>query len=242
MAEKRKKTGRRTKAQLIALKQDIWDHAAQGLNGQQIANSLGITKQYVSKLLRSMADDVLTEMYEHVEAEKFAQFARLMYIYQESVQAWEASKKAKKRVQRRTVSYTAEDERGQEIPAGATREHHTITTAEDQFGDPRFLREARETLSDIRDLFGITPTRHEVEWREALVRAGVNPNEVFDLTVLRIQQRISERDNKQFGDYDLMNDPNISFSPTQSSEEEDTIDVKWKPTAGTNHRDGEEQE
>jgi arginine repressor len=126
--------------------------AYKGLTEAAIAEELAkqglgeVTQQAVSKMLRRVEERMVEEMKEQAMRVKVQQTAALRKVYQESMAAWEQSKKPQKSLTTRAGPPGANGE------AGAVKE--SVSLLRDSDGDPRFLEAARQALADIRKIWG----------------------------------------------------------------------------------------
>ena len=127
-------------------RQQIWDLYTEGKSQREIAAVVGVTQQAVSSMLRRITTDMQDDLLDTVVNRKIQQSARLEYLYQQAVQAWEKSKGDKTKRKRKWKA-------GQ--PGATAAEEQNEVSLEGQAGDPRFLEAAREVLGDVRKLWGL---------------------------------------------------------------------------------------
>jgi predicted DNA-binding protein YlxM (UPF0122 family) len=139
-------------------RQRIWDMYVQGKSQSEIATEMQVTQQAISQTLRRITQDSTDNLLESVVEHKIKQAARLEYLYQQAMLAWESSRKDKSRRGRRWRAASAAAGAG----PGATDEQNEVIL-ESAFGDPRFLDTARGILSDIRRMWGLdAPIKQQV--------------------------------------------------------------------------------
>lgn len=119
-----------------------WQLRAAFKKESEIAVELGVSISTVSRLLTSTAALVTAQMKSNIEQIRAQQVERHEFIATEAIGAWEASKKAKGTVTRKTGGKGTEDE-------------ETTTRAENQTGDPRYLTVAMAALDAQRKLQGL---------------------------------------------------------------------------------------
>lgn len=127
----------------VALESRAWDLRQRGLTQRTIAASLGVNQATVCRLLARIEQRELARMAETVEREKMLQTAILEHVIDESFQAWERSKRPKKRAVERS---TAGVGKGQTIEA---------TERED---DPVYIDRVMQALLHIRRIWGLDAT------------------------------------------------------------------------------------
>jgi AraC-like DNA-binding protein len=145
-----------------------------GWSQHQIAAELGISQAGVSKLLKRIELRILRELTETVERQKARHTLRLEHLFAESMRAWIDSKAdSTRRRQRKTQPGTG---------TGATIAE--IVT-ENQYGDPRYLEEARKALADHRKIWGLDAPQ------KVDVRASRNP--YADMTEAELRAELARQ-------------------------------------------------
>jgi predicted transcriptional regulator len=140
------------------LRQKCWTEA-------RIAEELDLTQQAVSAILRRVEKRLSAQFQSRAEEIKAAQTAQLEYLADQALQAWERSQEdaegartVTEAVELKTNEETLDDEntpiRRKQVLVPAEK-ITTTRTSEGQSGDPRFLAEARNALSEIRDIWGL---------------------------------------------------------------------------------------
>jgi hypothetical protein len=116
----------------------------EGRTQHEIAQALGISQPAVSKIVRRVEEHLLADLAYKAERQRARQTLRLEYIYAQAMQAWQDSKQdGLRRRQRKT-------EHGAGLASTVAE-----LTSENRHGDPRYLDEARKTLSDLRKVWGL---------------------------------------------------------------------------------------
>jgi transcriptional regulator with XRE-family HTH domain len=117
--------------------------STKGWTQLSIAADLGVSQAAVSKILARADERYLEEISSTVAAQKSRQAQRLEFILSEALTAWAASKAdVTRRRQRQTHGV-------------GTDQHVAEVVSQNQYGDPRYLAEARAALRDVRGLFGL---------------------------------------------------------------------------------------
>jgi hypothetical protein len=164
----------------------VMELATLGWSQHQIAADLGISQAAVSKILKRVELRILRELMDTVERQKARQSIRLEHLFAEAMRAWEDSKAdSTRRRQRKTQG------------AGGNAAGNTMAevVVENQHGDPRYLDQARKTLSDHRKIWGLDAPQ------KVDVRASRNPYAEMSEEDLRAeltrQARLLEGADKQ---------------------------------------------
>lgn len=223
----REKKGRRTAAEKTMFENGIWWLGARGYNQAEIARILDMTPGYISQTISSIVDRVLTQMFREVEAERYRQYLALMMIYREAFASWMLSKNPSKKISTKRTEKTQVIGGKRVLIPPKDGEHETAevqTVVEEQPGDPRYLTAAMKALDDIRQLLGIAkPMQVEVDWQAELLKSGFNAQEVFEMTVLRLQGKLKAEGN--INDYNLFEDENVL---NLLDEDTDVLEAKIK--------------
>jgi hypothetical protein len=135
-----------------------WDLRQQGWTHARIAAELGLERSAVTRILARVNKRVLKEMHAEVAAQKVEQSARLDFVIDEALQAWERSKKDAVKVTREWD--TPHRDQPDEAEAACDEPPETVVervTHERQGrdGDVRFLEQTRQALADQRKVWGI---------------------------------------------------------------------------------------
>lgn len=122
---------------------------------ERIAGDLGVDRSTISKMLARIDRRLLKQVEAAVFAMKVAEDARLEFIIDEAMQAWQRSKSpaVAKRV---TKTKAGEKDPGETEGEGkhGGRSQETVSQAA-QCGDARYLVEARAAMADRRKLWGL---------------------------------------------------------------------------------------
>lgn len=118
---------------------ECWDLRQQGWTVRRIGNKLGIAHTTVSRMLARVEKRVLRSLSRRVEQQKVTSTHILDHIRDESLQAWERSKR------NRTRAVQKKDGHGEA----------TITEAVTREGDPAHLDRAMAADDRIRRIWGI---------------------------------------------------------------------------------------
>ena len=145
----------------------------QGWSQAQIALDLGVSQAAVCKILQRVDARVVREMTNEGARQKARHTVRLEYVYGQSMRAWEASKKGSTRRRQRKSQASASGD-------GATVAEIVV---DEGHGDPRYLREAREALADLRKLWGVDAP-HTID-----LRAQRSPYDGMSEDALRVELR-----------------------------------------------------
>ncbi len=124
---------------------DVTERHVQGMSQRQIGSDLHISQPAVSKILARVAHRALQNHTEMLMRMKGQQTLQLDHIRQQAMTAWHASKADATRRRQRRVEGSGSDD------AQTVAE----VTVESQYGDPRYLAEARAALADLRKLWGL---------------------------------------------------------------------------------------
>lgn len=137
------KGGSEPRTRIVERQRVAVERALAGDSQYQIAALLGISQPAVSKILRRADDQTLQDLRERGLRVKGRQVLQLEHIRAEAMAAWHRSKTdAVRKRQRRSDG------------AGAGTSVAEVVT-EAQHGDPRYLAEARNALTDQRKLLGL---------------------------------------------------------------------------------------
>ena len=135
---------------LRAIEIEAIEFAAKGLNQEQIRQKIGRTRSAVSKILSRTEQKLVQLLKDRGEGIKAKQTVFLEQIYRESMTAWHQSKEP-------TV--------GKKLIEGGKDGTKAETSIREQFGDSRFLDQARSALSDIRKIWGLDESQTKDDGR-----------------------------------------------------------------------------
>jgi len=125
----------------------------------KIAEELGITQQGVSKILTRMSTRYLKANSDMVARQLAEQTMILQYTLEESIAAWERSKQD---ANSKLASKTSNAKFGDTT-------YQSLKTTE-LYGDPRFLESIRETLADLREIWGVNaPKKLAIQDMDAMI-------------------------------------------------------------------------
>lgn len=192
--------GRVTRALARERETRTWEYAQLGWTEERIGRELGITQQAVSGILHRLYKRAQQRLTSLVLEEKLRQIRLLQYIADESMQAWENSKKPKKVVSKRkseqkgldrdnVIQVVTEDGLKNTHPLIITgTSEETNTRAEESIGESRYLAEARAALSDIRQIMALNaPVRVEHDWTDLLPDGMAPEDAVREITAMFMQ-------------------------------------------------------
>src|SRR5262249_9527741 len=124
-----------------------WELRVKGWTQWRIATELGLSQPAICKILERVCRQAVAELKDQVQQAKFEQLQLLDHIVDQAMQSWELSKTpSQSQTTRKTTA-------GQGGGAGGVGEIKTIHL-ENQFGNPKYLDEARAAMSDIRRILG----------------------------------------------------------------------------------------
>lgn len=111
-----------------------WSLRSKGWTEARIGEALGLSQPTVSRYLKRTSNRVLRDLDATARHELVVSIAQLNYVKDEALQAWERSKKPKKKASKRTGAKSSKGEGG----AGATDESQTTEVVE-RDGDVAYL-------------------------------------------------------------------------------------------------------
>jgi hypothetical protein len=112
----------------------VWDLSVRGCTQRDIAQQLTISQAAVCKILQRLGARYDRELGDDIAQQRRRAHARLDHLYRESVRGYERSQEDDvRKIQRR-------------LPGGTTSREMTEVQVRKRAGDPRFLREARESV------------------------------------------------------------------------------------------------
>ena len=120
-----------------------WELRQRGWTQFRIAKELGCNQGTVSRLLARVYKRALARLDKHAARERAVQVEQLNHVVDESLEAWERSKKPRKRSSRRTGG------------AGKGAGDATTIEAQERDGDPVFLSTAMQAMDRIRQLLAL---------------------------------------------------------------------------------------
>lgn len=121
-----------------------WSYRQKGWTQQRIAETLQVDQSTVCRWLDAIEKRELARLSKRVESQKVRQTALLDLVVDESLQAWDRSKKPKVK----TSKKTGRGGKGGEASAEQT-------DAQQRDGDPVHLATAMVALRDLRKLWGL---------------------------------------------------------------------------------------
>lgn len=116
----------------------IFEAVCAGRTLQSVADELSLSRQRVHQIVQAVESWLAPQMVERIRELKARHTISLQHIFREAMTAWEKSKGDRLKFRNGTTANGEIDE----------------TTREQSCGDPRFLKEAREALTDIRKMYG----------------------------------------------------------------------------------------
>lgn len=146
----------------IANEQRAWALRQRGWTQQRIADDIGVDQGTICRWLDKIERRELARLSKNVEAMKVRQTGVLESILDETLQAWERSKKPKRKGTTRTAS--GRPILGTDGHPIATTDETKVSEAIERDGEPAFLDRALIALRDLRRLWGIdAPERRQEE-------------------------------------------------------------------------------
>lgn len=116
----------------------IYESVCAGRTQAATGAEYGVTQQRVQQIVKAVESWLVPQMMERIRELKTRHTTSLEHIFRESMAAWEKSKGDRLKFRRGSTATGEIDE----------------TTREQSCGDPRFIKEARGTLEDIRKMWG----------------------------------------------------------------------------------------
>ena len=148
------KGGSEPRTRIVERQRVAVERSLSGDSQHQIASLLGISQAAVSKILRRAEDQIVQETRERGLRAKGRQIQQLEHIYAQAMSAWHRSK----------ADTVRKRQRRSDGASAGTSIAEVVTEA--QHGDPRYLAEARNALSDLRKLLGLdAPQQLQVDAR-----------------------------------------------------------------------------
>jgi gas vesicle protein len=132
------------KALSLERKRQAWELHLQFYKHHEIAEKLNMKVSAVSRMLGRLNKQFKDKLQQDIEDVKYEQIARLEHIAREAFFAWERSKEDYEILRKSTGLMNGE-------PVGIGTAGKEIR---DQYGDPRYLKEAREAMNEIRKIMG----------------------------------------------------------------------------------------
>jgi len=139
------KGGAEPLARILGRRRRAWDLAVRGRTQREIAEVLEVSQAAVSKMVRRAGVDAWEELRAQTRHHVARQCSQLDYLFRESIEAWEQSKRDHTRRRHQRVEGGAADAAG----VAKTVAEAVATTRE---GDPRFLATALQALREKREL------------------------------------------------------------------------------------------
>lgn len=145
----------------LARQKRAWELIAAGKTQREIAADFGITQASVSELLARSELRILGELKDTVEIHKRKQIEVLERIVSMALTQFEKSCAKSAKASERTESDVTQLQGGSvTVPNLTPRRKIRHLEQQDQYGDPRFLAEARHALAEIREILGLNaPTK-----------------------------------------------------------------------------------
>jgi hypothetical protein len=167
---------------MMERRQKVWALRLQGKPEAEIGAEVSASTATVCRDLKYLIQEATKHLDDEVKRERLLQLYQHRLIFREAWDAWERSKGEITTVTQRKIppSRANQDER---VEISATK----TTSA----GNPAFLREMRETLKAILNLFGIEAFRDD--WERELRDAGLDPAEIFETMVQSAYAAIGEK-------------------------------------------------
>lgn len=213
------KTGRKARmnaVQKVSYERGLWYLCVRGHNYADIGFVMGQSKQNIQKHMRKAIDNALTNIYAEIEYERRAHYMMYMNMYKEAMHSWELSKKGKTRMSSRSYKLPdgLTDEQEKAIKDEADDKLMTLITRQveaNPMGNPVYLNVAMSALEKAEKLLGMhAQIKADTDWFTQLTKAGIDAEEVFDITVINMQKKVSAgKGLGAEGDYDLNADPNV---------------------------------
>lgn len=133
---------------------DAWKLRVEGYSQPQIAERLGISQPSVSRILARVTKRMTAQLVGDVAAFKTLQMARLERVHAEAVEAWSASKEAKKKSRKKTTTVPIL-KTGSETPAPAIAREEEMREAITSTGNPAYLQTAMAAIAEENKLLGL---------------------------------------------------------------------------------------
>lgn len=146
----------------IARQNLAWQMVAEGKTQREIGAAFGTSQANISQLLARSELRILGELKDTVEVYKRKQIEVLERIVSMALTQFEKScEKAAKISERTDSDVTMLQGANVTVPGTMTpRKKSRHVEQQDQYGDPRFLAEARHALGEIREILGLNaPTK-----------------------------------------------------------------------------------
>lgn len=203
--------GKSTPADVAERRRRAWElRTERGYSQTQIAEELGCSQATIHRDLKHIGAVIVANLAQEASQEKAVQLAILRHAAFDSLRAWEASKKPHTQVverkKRMPVDSGMKDAHGKPIhvldedgrPALIDVEVNTTQTVTTRIGNPTYLALTLKALADIRDLLGIEPPKViDINWRQELEAAGVDPADAWENLVQQFYSQIQENDTEK---------------------------------------------
>jgi DNA-binding MarR family transcriptional regulator len=147
----------------IATEAKAWELRQRGWTQSRIARELGLDQGTICRMLGRIERRELKRLSKRVQSEKARQTAILEHIADEALQAWELSKRPKRRASTRKSALGSVD----------------VTEMEEREGEPAYLDRAQAALDRLRQLWGLNAPAKK-------------PDENQGLTYSALAQRLTE--------------------------------------------------
>lgn len=146
----------------IARQNLAWQMVAEGKSQREIGAAFGTSQSNISQLLARSELRILGELKDTVEVYKRKQIEILERIVSMALTQFEKSCEKSSKLFERTDSDVQQLQGANVTVAGGliARKKTRHVEQQDQYGDPRFLAEARHALGEIREILGLNaPTK-----------------------------------------------------------------------------------
>lgn len=128
----------------LAKEHRAWELRSRGWSDARIATEMGVSAMTVNRILARVTRRALESMPAQVAEQRMVEQAMLEYLYSESLDGWERSKRHPGRGQRRQIQDKEEAEAEVVYP-----------------GDPKFLQVCVAIRQDIKKIWGLNaPEKH----------------------------------------------------------------------------------
>lgn len=146
----------KTKEERLTLEEKAWDLRCRGRSVRQIAAVLGVAPGTAHRMVQRVANRYHERIAGQVAAHRAEVAEQLDWIIEEASGAWERSKAAARRNQRRTKSAAPTDREGAATGGdlAAVEQVETVTQTFRE-GDPQYLKRMLEALAEKRRLLGL---------------------------------------------------------------------------------------
>lgn len=172
-----------------------WELRQKGWKEQRIADELEVNVSSVSRMLKRVESRLAKEFTESAARIKARQTAQLEHIHEEALEQWERScldaeitRTVTKRVESKPKGRRDDDaEEDEEVTSTEEFLVEKTTEIRGQSGNAALLAQAREALSDIRDIWGLNAPK-----TQELSGPGGGP-----IAIREIEVRLTPSDDDQ---------------------------------------------